>query len=106
LVSPDPGPLKIGGSLDWGTRTKGGASLGAGDTASRPKHQDKDLERILRLAEAQDWRVEKRPKGYFKMKCNCAELHMKTVHLTPSNPNYGRNLLGWLRRCSCWKEQS
>lgn len=78
----------------------------AGGTSSRPRHQNKDLESILRLVEGQGWRVERSPKGYFKLKCDCAEKHMKTVHSTPSDPNYGRNLLAWLRRQGCWKEQA
>jgi len=29
-------------------------------------------------------------------------MHRKTVHLTPSDPNYVRNLRQWLERQSCW----
>jgi len=42
--------------------------------------------------------------GYFKVKCPCDERHMRTVHLTPSDPNYAKNLLAWLRRYSCWED--
>lgn len=30
---------------------------------------------------------------------------MRTVHLTPSDPNYGKNLLAWLNRCACWSDR-
>jgi hypothetical protein len=30
---------------------------------------------------------------------------MKTMKLTPSDPNYIRNLLGQLRRATCWDEE-
>ena len=35
----------------------------------RPKHPDKELEKLLVAAELQGWRIEKRPRAYFKMKC-------------------------------------
>lgn len=69
----------------------------------RPRHPKKELETILKMAEAQGWVVEK-AKKYFKMKCPCEGLHAKTVHLTPSNPLYLKNLLGYLKRATCWKE--
>lgn len=74
----------------------------------RPRHPRKDLERVLRDAETQPggaWRVE-RGKGYYKMWCPCPGKHKKTVTLTPSDPNYEKNLRGWLRRSTCWKEEA
>ena len=70
---------------------------------SRPKHQDKDLEKVLKSAEAQGWRIERR-KGYYKLKCPCSERHLKTVSLTPSGANYLRNLVGQLNRATCWED--
>lgn len=70
---------------------------------SRPKHQNKDLEAVLKSAERQGWRVNRGGK-YFKMKCPCELRHLKTVHISPSDPNYGRNLLSKLNRDTCWKE--
>ena len=71
----------------------------------RRKHPKKELEQILRLAEEEsDWHVEASPSGYFKLKCHCEAKHIRWVHLTPSDPNYGKNLLAWLRRQPCWKE--
>jgi len=69
----------------------------------RPKHAIAELEAILRTAERQGWRVEK-GKKYFKMWCPCRGKHWKTVKLTPSDPNYARNLIGQLRRATCWKD--
>lgn len=72
----------------------------------RLKHPRKDLERVLREAETQPvpWRVT-RGNGYFIMWCGCPAKHKKTVRLTPSDPNYERNLRGWLRRSTCWKDE-
>jgi hypothetical protein len=53
------------------------------------------------MAEAHGWRVERGTK-YYRLMCPCAERHARSVHLTPSDPNYRRNVLGWLRRCACW----
>ena len=68
---------------------------------ARPKHQTKELEALLREAEAKGWRVEKGGK-YFKMYCPCAKRHKQIVHLTPSNPRYEQNLRGHLNRATCW----
>jgi hypothetical protein len=70
----------------------------------RPKHPRKELEAVLAAAERKKWRVEKGRK-YFKMKCPCYLKHLKTVHISPSDPNYLRNLIGYLERETCWKEQ-
>ncbi|WP_131765146.1 MULTISPECIES: hypothetical protein [Protofrankia] len=69
----------------------------------RPRHPIKELEAVLRSAEKQGWKVD-RGKGYFKMFCTCGELHKKFVHLTPSDPNYEKNLRGYLKSRTCWKE--
>jgi len=68
----------------------------------RPKHPRKELETLLKEAEIKAWRVVKGSR-YFKMYCPCAEQHWTTVHLTPSDPNYERNLRGLLRRETCWE---
>jgi len=61
----------------------------------------------LKLKEAGDkgWRIEKRKK-YFKILCPNPCKCWKTVHLGPSDPNYLRNLLGQLRRATCWDRDS
>jgi len=63
----------------------------------------KELEAIRKEAERKNWRVE-RGKRYWKMYCPCPEKHKKSMSLTPSNPNYVKNLLGQLIRATCWKE--
>lgn len=62
---------------------------------SRHRHPKKDLEAVLRDGEAKGWEVAKTRK-YYRMRCPCGS-HQKTVHLTPSDPNYRQNLVGWLR---------
>jgi len=64
--------------------------------------RDKNIDPILRAAERQGWRVS-REKRYYKMWCPCPAKHWKTVHLTPSDRNYVKNLLGQLKRSTCWK---
>lgn len=73
---------------------------------ARPKHKMGELEAVLRSAERQGWRVVGGGNRYFKMYCPCAAKHMKSVHCTPSGSNYTRNLLGELKRKTCWKDES
>jgi len=56
------------------------------------------------MVEMHGWRVEMGSR-YFKCKCPCPERHMKTVHLTPSDPRYRLNLIMWFRRQSCWEDR-
>jgi hypothetical protein len=44
-----------------------------------------------------------RPKHRY---CPCPEKHKKSVSTTPSDPNYMRNLLGELKRKTCWKDET
>lgn len=67
---------------------------------SRPRHSIKELEGVLTEAEGKGWDVTKGRK-YYRMRCPCGN-HQKTVHLSPSDPNYKRNLVGWLKRTGCW----
>ena len=62
----------------------------------------KELREIRKEAEQQGWRVT-RGKRYWKLRCPCNEKHKKSMSLTPSDPNYVKNLLGELRRATCWK---
>jgi len=62
-----------------------------------------EIGEVLAESVRQGWRVE-RGKKYYKMLCPCPEKHWKTVHLTPSDPNYVRNLVGQLRRATCWED--
>lgn len=71
---------------------------------SRPRHKCKEFEDLLRVTEEQGWKVTGGGSSYFKMKCPRDCKCMKMVHLTPSDPNYYRNLVNQLRRTTCWKE--
>lgn len=68
----------------------------------RPRHPKKDLEKNLREIEAGGWTVLKWPGGYFKLKCPCGD-HLKTMPISPSNPNKGKETVRWCRR-TCWRE--
>lgn len=69
----------------------------------RPRHPKKELEAVLQEAERQGW-IPKRGKKYFKMYCPCPGKHIKTVKLSPSDPNYTQHLLGQLSRATCWEK--
>lgn len=58
------------------------------------------LAEIRRQAERKGWKVA-RNKKYYRLRCPCGK-HQKSMNLTPSDPNYPRNLVGWLRRTGCW----
>ncbi|MCO5971728.1 hypothetical protein [Actinoallomurus soli] len=71
---------------------------------NRPRHPKSDLEAVLKEAEKKGWRVEK-GRRYYKMYCPCETKHLKTVKLTPSDRNYLTNLLGQLKRATCWEKE-
>lgn len=62
---------------------------------------EKELKAIRKEAEQQGWRVVRGKK--WKMYCPCPDKHIKNMSLTPSGVNYVTNLLGELRRATCWK---
>lgn len=70
----------------------------------RPRHPRKELETLLRAAEDQGWTVVKGRK-YYRCRCPCGE-HLKTIHLTPSDPGYARNQRAWFTRQACWKDST
>lgn len=72
---------------------------------ARRKHQKKEIEEVLKLAENAGWRVETPKKGKFKLKCPCPEKHYRTVALTPSSGYYPDHLLDWLQGKECWRGQ-
>lgn len=67
----------------------------------RPRHPEKDLEDLLKVAEAHGWRITKRQR-YYQARCPCGGCQ-ETVHMTPSDPNYGRNKLNKMSKCPEWK---
>ena len=62
-----------------------------------------DIAELLDELRKQGWRVGRR-KRYWVCYCACPDKHMKTVHLSPSDPRYLKNLKGQLKRATCWKE--
>jgi hypothetical protein len=68
--------------------------------ARRPRHPNKDIEQVMRQAEEQGWRFIRRT--YFVGYCPCGS-HLRTIHLTPADPNYGGKLASWFRRQTCWR---
>jgi len=68
--------------------------------AERPRHPRKEIEGVIRAAEARGWRFVKGRK-YYKAYCACGE-HLYTVHLTPSDPWYVVHLKYRFARSSCW----
>ncbi|MDA8282297.1 MAG: hypothetical protein M0Z42_03115 [Actinomycetota bacterium] len=70
---------------------------------NRPRHPRPELEEICREVEQAGWRVVK-GSAYFKAYCPCG-LHKRSVHLTPSGKDYGKNLRQWFRRQPCWPKE-
>jgi hypothetical protein len=68
----------------------------------RSRHPRKELEALLKEAEAKGWRATKGRK-YYTIWCPCPDRHRQTVHLTPSTRDYERNLRAHLRRTTCWE---
>lgn len=60
-----------------------------------------DIADVVAEYEAKGWTYGRRGRGYPYLICPCGSHGPKTVHLTPSDPNYARNLRGWLRRQHC-----
>lgn len=63
----------------------------------------KDVEVILVAFDAAGWTVLDPPK-YYTVRCPCGH-HQRWIHLTPSDPDYGRNAIAWLHRQDCFAEK-
>ena len=68
------------------------------------RHPRKEMEALLGEFHAAGWTITDPPK-YYTVKCPCGS-HMRWIHLTPSNPNYAQDALHWLRRQTCYKEDT
>ncbi len=64
------------------------------------EHYVESVERVIELAEDRGWEFAWRK--YFIGDCPCGS-HMRTIQLSPSDPNYGEKLANWLRRQTCWR---
>lgn len=71
-------------------------------SAARARHPVPALEHLLCDVEAHAWTVT-RAKKYYRCACPCG-VHLKWIHLTPSDPNYARNQRAWFTRQACWEE--
>lgn len=60
------------------------------------RHPRKELEQVLEQFDALGWRIDD-PPTYYRLRCPCGR-HMRWLHLTPSNPNYGNEALQWAKR--------
>jgi hypothetical protein len=63
------------------------------------RHPRKELQDVLVAFHEASWRVEDSG-TYYRVKCPCGN-HQRSIHLSPSNPNYGREALRWMRRQPC-----
>lgn len=61
--------------------------------------QRPEVQAILVAFHEAGWRVDD-TRTYYRVMCPCGD-HQRSIHLTPSDPNYGRNALQWLKRQSC-----
>ena len=54
---------------------------------------------VYAVAARHGWTIDDKPnsKGYFKMKCPCGK-NLKWLHKTPSNPNYYRETIAFIKR--------
>lgn len=66
------------------------------------RHPKKELEAVLQQFADAGWRIDDPPK-YYTVRCPCGD-HMRWIHLTPSDRNYGKNALKWLSRQPCYPE--
>ena len=64
------------------------------------RHPKKELQALLGEFNDAGWKIIDPPK-YYKVRCPCGD-HQRTVHLSPSNPNYVKDVLGWLYRQPCY----
>jgi hypothetical protein len=70
---------------------------------ARPRHRRKESEAVLVDAEAHGWRIDP-GKRYWRAYCGCG-LHLRSIHLTPSDPSYATNLAHWFRRTCGWPKE-
>lgn len=66
------------------------------------QHPKKDGEDLLKEFHDHGWRIT-RNKGYYICFCppRCGQ-HYKTVHLSPSNLNHFKYVLGKVQKLPCW----
>lgn len=65
---------------------------------------NKDIEEVLEAFHQAGWRILNPPR-YYTVRCPCGQ-HQRSIHRTPSDPNYGRNAVKWLERQPCYQERN
>jgi hypothetical protein len=65
-------------------------------------HHNKELQRLLMELHFAGWRIKDPPK-YYKALCPCPAGHMKTIHLTPSDPYYENKVRQYLKNHTCFR---
>ena len=66
------------------------------------RHPKKELEALLGEFHEAGWKVlDPKKGGYYKVRCPCGD-HQRSVHISPSNPNYVKDTLMWLYRQPCY----
>jgi hypothetical protein len=68
------------------------------------RHPVKELEALLGEFHEEGCTIQD-PPTYYRVACPCGD-HMRWIHLTPSDPNYVKNALKWLRRQPCTKKEA
>ncbi len=59
-----------------------------------------DIKALLTEYRDAGWTVTRNQK-YYRVRCPCGQ-HQRGIHLTPSDSNYIKNALSWLRRQTCY----
>ena len=74
------------------------------EVSGRARHPRKELETLLRAAEVREWEVTYNSRGnYWRVRCTKCRKHQRSIHKSPSDPNYPKNVEMWFRRSQgCW----
>lgn len=72
---------------------------------SRPRHNNPEIERLLKTAERRGWPVTGGGRTHFKVWCPRPCKCMTVVSTTPPKRNAMRTLKAQLKRATCWEER-
>lgn len=68
------------------------------------KHSKKDIEAVLGEFHEAGWTIVDPRRKYYRVLCPCGA-HSRSIHISPSDPNYVRNALQWLYRQTCYAKE-
>lgn len=74
-------------------------------SSGRPRHQRSDYEKLLKRAEREDWRVERKSK-HFMLFCPCPGRHIVTVSATPSDTRSLKKIESQLKTCKLTEQDT